>query len=74
MLSWFHGLEPTMRDAVTSETEENLQISVPRETKKSLRLKAAESGEPMRLIVLRALAKAGIRVPDEELRDRRKMK
>jgi len=63
-----------MRDAVTSETEENLQISVPRETKKSLRLKAAESGEPMRLIVLRALAKAGIRVPDEELRDRRKMK
>lgn len=54
--------------------EENLQITVPCVTKKSLRIRAAESGDPMRVIVLRALASAGIQVPDEELKDRRKSK
>jgi hypothetical protein len=52
--------------------EEPLQITVPKITKKSLKIKAAQSGDTMRLIVLRALAKAGIQVPDEEVRDRRK--
>jgi len=54
--------------------EENLQITVPAATKRSLRLKAAESGETMRVIVLKALADAGIRVPSKELLDRRKSK
>ncbi|WP_116090046.1 hypothetical protein [Sphingomonas crusticola] len=54
--------------------EEHLQITVPRETKKSLKIRSAESGDPMRVIVLRALAEAGIRVPDEEVLDRRKSK
>lgn len=57
-----------------SEGEENLQITVPCVTKRSLRIQAAESGDPMRVIVLRALASAGIQVPDEELKDRRKAK
>lgn len=57
-----------------SDRGENLQITVPGVTKRSLRMKAAESGETMRVIVLRALAEAGIRVPDEELQDRRKSK
>ena len=52
--------------------EENLQISVPSATKKSLRLKAAETGETMRVLVLKALAAAGIHVPSGELQDRRK--
>jgi hypothetical protein len=52
--------------------EENLQISVPPATKKSLRLKAAENGETMRVLVLKALAAAGIQVPSGELQDRRK--
>lgn len=52
--------------------EDTLQIAIPAETKKSLRLKAAESGETMRMIVLRALDAAGIFVPKEELKDRRK--
>ena len=49
-----------------------LQIEVPEVTKTHLRLVAAKRGEPMRLIVLRALADAGIKVPKEELKDRRK--
>lgn len=54
--------------------EETLQITLPRVTKKSLRIRAAESGETMRVIVLRALAAKGIEVPDTELHDRRKEK
>ena len=61
-----------MRGATRPDAEETLQITVPLVTKKSLRLKAAQSGDTMRVIVLRALASAGIRVPDEELQDRRK--
>jgi hypothetical protein len=63
-----------MRSPAKTDAEETLQITVPLVTKKSLRLKAAKSGETMRVIVLRALASAGIRVPDEELQDRRKPK
>jgi hypothetical protein len=54
--------------------DENLQISVPFVTKRSLKIRAAESGDPMRVIVLRALSDAGIQVPQEELLDRRKAK
>jgi hypothetical protein len=63
-----------MRAAKKFEAEENLQLTVPIETKRDLRMKAAESGETMRVIVLRALASAGIRVPNKELLDRRKAK
>ncbi|MBV2145069.1 hypothetical protein KUG47_16355 [Falsochrobactrum sp. TDYN1] len=55
-----------------SDREDTLQITVPAVTKKSLRLKSAESGETMRVIVLRALNAAGIEVPNKELKDRRK--
>lgn len=57
-----------------TEAEENLQITVPMVTKKSLKIKAAETGASMRVIVLRALANAGIEVPREVLHDRRKPK
>jgi hypothetical protein len=43
-------------------------------TKKSLKMKAAETGDTMRIIVLKALAKSGIRVPEDEVQDRRKAK
>ncbi|KPH04480.1 hypothetical protein AOG23_32990 [Rhizobium acidisoli] len=58
----------------TPDGEENLQVTVPSVTKKSLKIRAAESGDSMRVIVLRALAEAGIQVPDGELQDRRKRK
>jgi hypothetical protein len=63
-----------MRSSGQAEAEENLQITVPRVTKRSLKMRAAESGDTMRVIVLRALAASGIQVPDEELQDRRKAK
>jgi hypothetical protein len=62
------------RPLATGESEETLQITVPQVTKKNLRLRAAETGETMRVIVLRALATAGIQVPETELLDRRKEK
>lgn len=70
MISLSHGVD--MRSV--EKTDEPLQITVPRVTKKSLKIRAAESGDPMRIIVLRALAAAGIDVPRKELRDRRKAK
>lgn len=56
------------------EADETLQITIPPTTKRSLRMKAAESGDTLRVVVLKALAKAGIQVPSEELQDRRKGK
>lgn len=55
-----------------SDREDTLQIAIPAETKRSLRVKAAESGETMRVIVLRALDAVGIQVPKGELKDRRR--
>lgn len=58
----------------SGSAEESLQITVPKVTKRSLKISAAKTGDPMRVIVLRALAKAGIQVPEEEIHDRRKSK
>ena len=58
--------------AVSGIAEETLQVTVPQVTKKSLKIQAAEKGVTMRVIVLRALAQAGIQVPPAQLRDRRK--
>jgi hypothetical protein len=57
---------------MAGQSDEPLQVTVPKVTKKSLKVRSAESGEPMRLIVLKALAEAGIAVPESELRNRRK--
>lgn len=62
------------RTSEPDSSEEPLQITVPQVTKKSLKMRAAESGETMRVIVLKALAAAGIQVPQTELQDRRKEK
>lgn len=61
----------TQRSA-TDASEEALQITVPKVTKKSLKIRSAESGDTMRVIVLRALSAAGIQVPESEVQDRRK--
>ena len=63
-----------MRSSEQSSGEEHLQITVPVVTKKNLRLKAAKSGETMRVIVLKALAAAGVQVPKKDLQNRRKKK
>jgi hypothetical protein len=61
-----------MSNIKRSDREDTLQVTIPAETKRSLRLKSAESGETMRVIVLRALDAVGIQVPKKELKDRRR--
>jgi hypothetical protein len=62
------------RAKMSQGSEEPLQVTVPPVTKRSLKMRAAESGQTMRVIVLKALAAAGIQVPQTELQDRRKGK
>lgn len=55
-----------------SEVDEYLQIQVPAITKHHLGIRAAETREPIRVIVLRALKAYGVTVPDKAISDRRK--
>jgi hypothetical protein len=64
-----------MKTAVTqthNEVDEYLQIQVPAITKHHLGIRAAETREPIRVVVLRALKAYGVTVPDEAISDRRK--
>ncbi|AYJ84829.1 hypothetical protein D3Y57_01740 (plasmid) [Sphingomonas paeninsulae] len=54
------------------ELEDHLQIQVPAETKYDLRLKALNSRESIRMVVLKALQAYGVIVPIEAICDRRK--
>ncbi len=54
------------------EVDEHLQIQVPAITKRHLGIRAVETREPIRVIVLRALQAYGVPVPDEAIFDRRK--
>ncbi len=54
------------------EVDEYLQVQVPARTKHDLAKKAAETREPIRVVVLRALKAYGIPVPAHVLSDRRK--
>lgn len=61
------------RDAETrDQADEHLQIQVPSVTRHDLGLRAAETREPIRVIVLRALKAYGVTVPEEAISDRRK--
>lgn len=52
--------------------DEHLQIQVPAITKRHLGIRAVETREPIRVIVLRALQAYGVPVPAEAIADRRK--
>jgi hypothetical protein len=52
--------------------DEHLQIQVPAVTKRYLGMKAVETREPIRVIVLRALKAYGVTVPAEAISDRRR--
>jgi len=54
------------------ELDEHLQIQVPAVTKRHLGIRAVETREPIRVIVLRALQAYGVPVPPEAIADRRK--
>jgi len=68
----YHDFMKQRRAQNSRAGEEYLQITVPKATKKSLKMMAARTGDPMRLIILRALAQSGIKVPQKDLHDRRK--
>lgn len=52
--------------------EEALQLFLPAATKREIAVRAAETGETIRVVVLRALHAYGFKVPAESLVDRRK--
>jgi hypothetical protein len=54
------------------ELDEHLQIQVPAITKRHLGIRAVETRESMRVIVLRALQAYGVPVPAEAICDRRR--
>jgi hypothetical protein len=64
-----------MKHAVVDSSDmldEHLQIQVPAITKRHLGIRAVETRESIRIIVLRALKAYGVPVPDEAIFDRRK--
>ncbi len=54
------------------DVDEHLQVQVPALTKRHLDVRAAETREPIRLIVLKALEAYGIPVPKGAISDRRR--
>jgi hypothetical protein len=54
-----------------TEPEVPLQVLVPRHIHRQLGVKAAEEGQSLRMLVLRAVRSLGIEVTDEEIRGKR---
>jgi len=54
------------------DVDEHLQVQVPAVTKRHLDVRSAETREPIRVIVLRALEAYGIPVPKGAISDRRR--
>ncbi|KRB86714.1 hypothetical protein ASE00_08525 [Sphingomonas sp. Root710] len=61
-----------MKSSDHEEPDEFLQVQVPAITKRDLGHRAVEAREPIRLIVLRALAAYGVPVPADAIADRRR--
>jgi hypothetical protein len=58
--------------ASSSKLDGHLQMQVPSITKRHLGIRAVETREPIRVIVLRALQAYGVPVPADAISDRRK--
>ena len=71
MKTWFYVF---MKEWDSSEDfgDEHLQVQVPSATKRDLGQRALDSREPIRMVVLRALAAYGVVVPEGAIADRRK--
>ena len=54
------------------EQDRTLQVQVPASTKQAIHIRSAETGDPMRVLVLKALASYGFPVPEDAITDRRK--
>ena len=51
---------------------ENLQLKVPAPLKRQLAVDAAANGVTIRALILKALAKSGYKISEDEIRDKRK--
>lgn len=58
--------------ASDEEREEYLQVLIPALTKRQLDIRSAETREPLRMVVLRALDAYGFTVPAGSIADRRR--
>ena len=58
--------------ASDEEQEEYLQVLIPASTKRQLDIRSAETREPLRMVVLRALNAYGFTVPAGSIADRRR--
>jgi hypothetical protein len=69
------AVEPAIRKAVRPspaiEPEVPLQVLIPASIRKQLALKAAEEGQSLRALVLRAIRSLGINVTDAEIKGKR---
>ena len=65
-------MKPADLAPITLLDDETLQVQVPAATKRAIHIRSAETGDPMRLLVLKALAAYGLPVPEDALVDRRK--
>ena len=65
-------MKPEGVTPVNLPDDETLQVQVPAATKRAIHIRSAETGAPMRVLVLKALAAYGFPVPEEALVDRRK--
>lgn len=54
------------------EGDDHLQVQVPIATKRDLGQRSLDTREPIRMVVLRALAAYGVVVPEGAITDRRK--
>jgi trimethylamine:corrinoid methyltransferase-like protein len=54
-----------------AEKDVPVQVMVPEKVRRQLAIMSAERGESIRTVVLRALGEIGIKVPKEQLVDRR---
>ena len=61
----------TPRATPTIEPEVPLQVLIPRNIRKELAMKAAEEGESLRALMLRAIRSLGVKVTDAEIAGKR---
>ena len=71
MKTWFYVFMKEL-DSSDDFGDEYLQLQVPSATKRDLGQRALDSREPIRMVVLRALAAYGVVVPEGAIADRRK--
>ncbi len=59
---------------MSTKNSDTLQLRVPQALKRKLAMDAAESGVTIRTLILNALVSAGYEIPEDEIRDKRKVR